>query len=134
MRRAHLDFTGDFAQTIGLDWLPRSWRVVGSMPSPSRGVCRLVLVNDILPDGPDAVMTVEISETPFERRIVLKLDGERSPVRFFLASDDSGHRYAVPVERRADFDEWSGDPDAVDPPAWALRVEGGFTFTDPWDR
>jgi hypothetical protein len=163
MRRAYLDFTGDFARTVGLDWLPRSWQVVGSVPSPYPKTVRLVLENPWI-EGPDALMTIETSEDNFRRLVTVVLypmdmidtGSENSreemspvlngtldctaapvapaPVRFFLASDESGHRYAVPVERHHDFDEWLADADAIDPPSWALRIEGGFTFTDPWQR
>lgn len=139
MRRAYLDFTGDFAQTIGLDWLPRSWRVIGSLPSPAPRVCRLVLANYDLDDGPDAVMTVVMVETHFKRHLTIVLtseDGtpiecEPAPTRYFITSDDSGHQYAIPVAQLIQWNEWVKDPDAIDPPAWAIRIDGHFTFTDP---
>lgn len=135
MRRGYLDFTGEFAQAVGLEWLPRSWRVIGSLMSPTKGVVRLVLENDHLDDGPDAVLTCEVHDTPFERRIVIMVDGEPvpppAPARYFLGADDSGHRYAVPVERRGEFYSWVENPDADDAPTWARRIDGRFTFTDP---
>lgn len=79
----------------------------------------------------------------------VRIDDERGPVpscgpsdrptvvkpRFFLGHDDSGHRYAVPVARRGEWETWSNNAAGADcdPPSWAERVEGGFTFTDPRD-
>lgn len=141
MRRGYLDFTPEFAQTIGLGWMPRAWRLVGSRSSPKSNIVRLVFENDHLPDGPEAHLTVNVHETLHERRIVVLIDGKEAPppARYYLSADDSGHRYAIPVERRGDWDEWCGDPDAVDhadrrpaePPAWAIRIDGKFTFAEP---
>jgi len=58
--------------------------------------------------------------------------------RYFLGMDNSGHRYAVPVEHREEWDKWSSldedDPEGWQPPPWAIGIEGNFTFTDPQPR
>jgi len=56
--------------------------------------------------------------------------------RYFIGSDDSGHKYVVPIARKLEFDEWSQadteeedfDPDLFND----FRLDGGLlTFTDP---
>lgn len=163
MRRGYLDFTADFAQTVGLDMVPRAWRLVGSKASPVPNVVRLVFENDYLPDGPEAHLQIEVTETYHERRVVVLIDGKAetgpensreemspvlngtldctgepvapAPVRYYLSSDNSGHRYAIPVERAGEWTaliELSEDnPAGWDVPAWAIRIEGGFTFAGP---
>ena len=55
-------------------------------------------------------------------------------VRYQLVGDDSGHDYAIPVDKADEWYEWM-DSEAAElgdePPEWALRVEGDFTFTNP---
>lgn len=55
--------------------------------------------------------------------------------RYFIGSDNSGHEYIVPVEKRDVFWSWSemdeDDPDSWEAPEYALRLEGRLTFTDP---
>lgn len=139
MRRGYLDFTADFARDVGLDWLPSTWKVVGSERAPQKGVVRLILENEHVADGPTGRLSCEITDTPGQRSVRLALDDkpiestyEPVPARHTLVSDDSGHKYAVPVDRQAEWYELPvshGDTDDV--PAWALRIDGRFTFTDP---
>jgi hypothetical protein len=52
--------------------------------------------------------------------------------RFCLVSDDSSHRYAIPVYLRDDFYKWAADEDTEDPNKYdEYRVDGLLTFTDP---
>jgi hypothetical protein len=55
--------------------------------------------------------------------------------RYFIGHDNSGHEYAVPVEKRAEWDAWSCLPDADERgwevPEYAKGIDGFFTFTDP---
>lgn len=55
--------------------------------------------------------------------------------RFCLVGDDSGHMYAIPVNKQNDWyaflDLPDEDPKSWDVPDWANRIEGNFTFTDP---
>ncbi len=50
--------------------------------------------------------------------------------RYCIVGDDSGHEYAIPVVRRADWDVWMRLNEA-DAPDWALRIDGKFTFAFP---
>ena len=55
--------------------------------------------------------------------------------RFRLVSDESGHKYAIPVYKTDDFYKWSeamenGDEFECDD-FEEYRVEGLLTFTDP---
>ncbi|MEE9481882.1 hypothetical protein [Methylobacterium ajmalii] len=57
----------------------------------------------------------------------------RRTARFILVSDDAGHSYVIPEDRKDDWDTWRfgcGD-DAGDGPMFAVRVEGEMTFTLP---
>lgn len=67
-----------------------------------------------------------------------------SEERFFVGSDDSGHKYLVPTSKRAEWlaweaqvaaYDWLDNPDENIPddvPAYAKRIDGGtLTFTDP---
>lgn len=58
--------------------------------------------------------------------------------RFFLATDNDGHWYIVPDERRSEWSAWRDlDPeneDSWDAPEWARRLGGSpelVTFKDP---
>lgn len=53
--------------------------------------------------------------------------------RFCTVSDDSGHDYFVPVERKDDWYAWAYGPESAyeDLPKYATRIDGRFTFTDP---
>lgn len=56
--------------------------------------------------------------------------------RFFISSDDSGHDYLVPVDRREDWDRWreipSDDERSWIVPLYAVPFETSqLTFTDP---
>lgn len=152
MRRGYLDFTTMFAQTVDLaTMMPRGWNIVGSLASPLPNVVRLVFENELVDDGPFARLNVEVHDGPLKKTITVTMEeitandvvdavGSVKPMfdawsRFFLATDDSGHRYAVPVARRGEWETWSNNAAGADcdPPSWAERVEGGFTFTDPRD-
>ena len=53
--------------------------------------------------------------------------------RYFLADNESGDKYAVPVERLKDWCDWlyGEDWDAGVTPDWAIYLDGHWTFTDP---
>lgn len=61
--------------------------------------------------------------------------------KYLLVSDDSGHRYLIPLSRALDWakcanlpeeDEDAWDEDAWDAPDFATKIEGEvFTFTNP---
>ena len=51
--------------------------------------------------------------------------------RFQLASDESGHNYAIPVGREEEFYAWAYADEGPDCPDYATRIDGRFTFTDP---
>ena len=55
--------------------------------------------------------------------------------RYFLSSDESGQKYAVPVSRRREWNAFldidPDDPSSWDVPEWAIRIDGSFTFADP---
>ena len=53
--------------------------------------------------------------------------------RYYLADNESGDKYAVPVERRADWDAWlySEAWELGDTPLWAISLDGDWTFADP---
>ena len=57
------------------------------------------------------------------------------PERYFIGCDNSGHEYYVPVRFRDEFNAWSSlpedDEDGWEAPAFAMRIDGHFTFTDP---
>lgn len=65
----------------------------------------------------------------------IKLNLNDQEERFCLVSDNSGHRYTIPVRL---IDEWckfaalpENDPLSWDVPYWATRVDGTLTFADP---
>jgi hypothetical protein len=140
MRRGVLDITGDLLASMDLgSWLPRAWRVVGSRPSPSPYVVRLVLETDSLDDGPDLDLVMTVDEGDSYRFIHLR-DRHARPVgqRCFIGRDQSGHTYIVPVEKREAWEIWTAipeeNPDAWNAPDYARLVEGGLTFTDPQEN
>lgn len=50
-------------------------------------------------------------------------------VRYHLVSDDSGHKYALPVG-----DPWPNNDDEFETfeiPDAAIRIDGRFTFSEP---
>lgn len=54
--------------------------------------------------------------------------------RFRLVSDDDGHEYVIPAERREEFDAWLQSDAAMDGEelAWAERLNmhhSNYTFT-----
>lgn len=55
--------------------------------------------------------------------------------RYFLGHDDSGHDYAVPIERQAEWLAWLAIPEdderAWEAPTYAIALDGRFTFSDP---
>jgi hypothetical protein len=58
-------------------------------------------------------------------------------VRFMIVSDDDGHDYVIPAEKRAEWREYIeaayGD-DPPDEPEWVRAIGGSLsllTFTDP---
>lgn len=52
--------------------------------------------------------------------------------RFTIVSDEAGHTYVIPADRKEDWDTWrAGCDDAGDGPDFAVRVEGDLTFTLP---
>ena len=55
--------------------------------------------------------------------------------RYFLSADNSGHQYAVPVSQHDSWYEWLDIPEdneaSWEMPAYAMRIDGTFTFTDP---
>lgn len=139
MRRGYLDMTAEFVRDVDIGQLmPRAWRLVGSALSPIPDVIRLIYQNDDLPDGPTAKISVVKTDDGMSQSIhVIMKDADawdvRAPGRFFLAHDDSGHRYVVPVERRDEWEAWQEDRETDEAPDYARRVEGGLTFTDPRD-
>lgn len=59
-----------------------------------------------------------------------------SAPRFFEGSDGSCHRYLVPFEFLAEWNQWCELPEddeaSWEAPEWAQRIDGGLlTFTDP---
>lgn len=60
------------------------------------------------------------------------------PIRYCLCSDDSGHKYFIPVNQVEDFYAWVVSFEEVyadlgyeGPDFEANRIDGRFTFTDP---
>lgn len=53
------------------------------------------------------------------------------PQRFTILYDDFGYWYFVPVEKKAEFQYWAGDPDYNELPKYAVRVDGKFSFENP---
>ena len=55
--------------------------------------------------------------------------------RFEIVSDNSGHEYYIPIER---YNDWASfmmidedDERSWEVPDFAVRIEGGLTFTNP---
>lgn len=63
------------------------------------------------------------------------LDVASPAPRYFIGADESGHSYIVPVDQAEAWEQWralpESDPAAWEAPAFARRLEGGLTFTDP---
>ena len=57
---------------------------------------------------------------------------QMSPTRWRLSSDNDGHYYLFPDDKRKDWWDWV-DSRSEDVPDWAKRIDGytHFTFTDP---
>lgn len=56
-----------------------------------------------------------------------------NPQRYCLVSDNDGHDYCIPVDKKQEFEDWvyaEADEGGAEP-EYAQRVEGTFTFTDP---
>lgn len=57
------------------------------------------------------------------------------PDRYCIVSDNSGHKYFIPVDKGDDWDKWLSLPDdderSWDQPEYSTRIDGRFTFTDP---
>lgn len=57
--------------------------------------------------------------------------------RFFMGQDQSSHWYLVPVERRDEWEAWSGmddnDEASWETPSWVKQIDGpsSVTFTAP---
>lgn len=151
MRRGYLDFTAEFARQVDIGtMLPRAWKITGSA-GVTKGIVRLILENEELPDDPHdqghVRLTVVVKEDSESKSVQVVMMDDRpgaepvslEPRRYFIGADDSGHRYAVPVDRRDDWANWSeraANPSTFDPGAWnapdyVVRIEGDFTFTDP---
>lgn len=56
--------------------------------------------------------------------------------RFFIGSDESSHKYIVPLSRKADWDAWreipEDDPRSWDAPEYAEMIEGGRLTFQNW--
>lgn len=66
---------------------------------------------------------------------------KKAAPRYFLDSDQSGHWYLVPEEKRAEWDDWTNlnedDERSWNEPSYAVRLGGSpsnVTFTDPRDE
>ncbi len=56
--------------------------------------------------------------------------------RYFIDSDDSGHRYLIEADHKAEWDAWLSLPEnderAWDAPAFAMRIDGSLVeFENP---
>jgi hypothetical protein len=53
--------------------------------------------------------------------------------RFTIVSDDSSHKYVIPVEKMEEFEVWAENEDCDDCGRYdEYRLDGGtLTFTDP---
>jgi hypothetical protein len=60
---------------------------------------------------------------------------DKTPVRYRIVGDNSGHEYFIPVDRSGDWDKFMAidedDERSWDVPKYATRIDGRFTFTDP---
>jgi len=62
-----------------------------------------------------------------------------SEQRYFIKSDDSSHKYFIPVDQEEEFEAWVASFDDpygeltpyTGPDFDANRIDGTFTFTDP---
>jgi hypothetical protein len=59
--------------------------------------------------------------------------------RFFIGSDDDGHEFLVPFERREEWEAWLTQLHGPEPdwnqPAYAASIDGGLlTFENPLIR
>jgi hypothetical protein len=71
--RAWIDCSPAFIDEADLPrWLPRGWKIVGSMNSPI-GVVRLVIENENLGEGYSLVeATIEVADTPMSRTVTVR--------------------------------------------------------------
>jgi hypothetical protein len=66
-----------------------------------------------------------------------KPDAGRARLR--LVSDDDGHEFVIPADKREEFRRWEESDAAMDgepPPAWAKPINmhhSNYTFTD-WEE
>lgn len=62
------------------------------------------------------------------------LDWHENEPRYMIVGDDSGHEYCIPEERLREWDTFLETEAALsgDEPAWAMRLEGTFTFANPF--
>jgi hypothetical protein len=68
MQRAWIDCSPEFIAEADLPrWLPRGWKIVGSMNSPE-GIVRLVIENDGL-TGPFVEAIIEVTDTDTTRMV-----------------------------------------------------------------
>lgn len=56
-------------------------------------------------------------------------------IRYEIAGDNSGHEYYIPVDKSDHWYEWlelpDDDPLSWEEPDYAVRIDGGFSFTNP---
>lgn len=55
-------------------------------------------------------------------------------LRYKMVGDESGHEYAIPVDKSDDWEEWLNSEAAElgdELPDYAIIVGGYFSFTDP---
>ena len=56
-------------------------------------------------------------------------------MRYRIVSDNSGHKYYIPVNKEKDWYAFMEIPEederSWDVPSFAERIDGAFTFTDP---
>lgn len=51
--------------------------------------------------------------------------------KYCLVSDDSGHDYVIPTDKRNEWYDFDFSNYDFDLPFWARRVEGGLEFENP---
>jgi hypothetical protein len=51
--------------------------------------------------------------------------------KYCLVSDDSGHDYVIPTDKRNEWYSFDFDEYDFDLPDWARQVEGGLEFENP---
>ena len=51
-----------------------------------------------------------------------------------LESDDSGHWYVIPYDKKKDWEEWEKSDDSHDgiEPIYAVRIDGPTSIRFPW--